>query len=30
MDTAGLCSANLARFPYQQLRRPIFPLDEVD
>jgi microcystin degradation protein MlrC len=28
MDTAGLCSANLARFPYQRLRRPIFPLDE--
>jgi microcystin degradation protein MlrC len=29
MDTAGLCSANLARFPYRHLRRPIFPLDEV-
>ena len=29
MDTAGLCSANLARFPYQRLRRPIFPLDEI-
>jgi microcystin degradation protein MlrC len=28
VDTAGLCSANLARFPYQRLRRPIFPLDE--
>ena len=27
MDTAGLCSANLARFPYRHLRRPIFPLD---
>jgi microcystin degradation protein MlrC len=27
MDTAGLCSANLARFPYQHLRRPIAPLD---
>jgi microcystin degradation protein MlrC len=27
MDTAGLCSANLARFPYRRLRRPIFPLD---
>jgi microcystin degradation protein MlrC len=29
MDTAGLCSANLARFPYQHLRRPIIPLDEL-
>jgi microcystin degradation protein MlrC len=29
MDTAGLCSANLGRFPYQHLRRPIFPLDEL-
>jgi microcystin degradation protein MlrC len=27
MDTAGLCTANLARFPYQHLPRPIFPLD---
>ncbi len=27
MDTAGLCSANLSRFPYQHLRRPVFPLD---
>ncbi len=27
MDTAGLCSANLARFDYQRLLRPIFPLD---
>jgi microcystin degradation protein MlrC len=29
MDTAGLCSANLARFPYRHLRRPMFPLDAV-
>ncbi len=29
MDTAGLCSANLARFPYRHLRRPIFPLDKL-
>ncbi len=29
MDSAGLCSANLARFPYHRLRRPIFPLDEI-
>jgi microcystin degradation protein MlrC len=27
MDTPGLCSANLGRFPYRHLRRPIFPLD---
>lgn len=27
MDTAGLCSANLSRFPYRHLQRPIFPLD---
>lgn len=30
MDTAGLCTANLSRFPYRHLRRPIFPLDELD
>lgn len=29
MDTAGLCSSNLARFPYQHIRRPLFPLDEI-
>lgn len=29
MDTAGLCSANLNRFPYRHLRRPIFPLDPL-
>jgi microcystin degradation protein MlrC len=29
LDTAGLCSANLARFPYRHLRRPIFPLDTI-
>lgn len=27
LDTAGLCTANLSRFPYRRLRRPIFPLD---
>ena len=27
MDTAGLCSANLSRFPYHHLKRPVFPLD---
>jgi len=30
IDTAGLCTANLSRFPYHHLHRPIFPLDEVD
>lgn len=29
MDTPGLCSANLARFPYRHLARPIFPLDDL-
>jgi len=29
LDTPGLCSANLGRFPYRHLSRPIFPLDEV-
>ena len=27
LDTAGLCSANLSRFPYRHLQRPVFPLD---
>jgi hypothetical protein len=29
MDTPGLGSANLSRFPYRQLQRPVFPLDKV-
>jgi microcystin degradation protein MlrC len=29
LDTPGLCSANLARFPYRHLPRPIFPLDNA-
>lgn len=29
LDTPGLCSANLSRFPYRHLPRPIFPLDEA-
>ncbi len=28
MDTAGLCSANLQRFPFRHVRRPMFPLDD--
>jgi len=28
VDTPGLCSADLGRFPYRRLTRPIFPLDE--
>ncbi len=27
MDTPGLCSANLSRFPYRQIPRPVYPLD---
>ena len=27
MDTAGLCTANLQRFDYRNIPRPIFPLD---
>ncbi len=29
MDTAGLCTSNLHRFEYRQLRRPMYPLDAV-
>ena len=29
MDTAGLCTANLGRFPYEHLDRPLYPLDEM-
>lgn len=29
LDTPGLCSANLSRFPYRHLPRPIFPLDQA-
>ena len=28
VDTPGLCTPNLRRFPYQKLPRPLFPLDE--
>ena len=28
MDTPGPCSSNLKSFPYQKLRRPIYPLDD--
>jgi microcystin degradation protein MlrC len=27
VDTPGPCSSNLARFPWQRLRRPAWPLD---
>lgn len=30
LDTPGLCSANLHRFPYRHLRRPILPLDSLE
>jgi len=29
VDTPGLCTANLRRFPHVKLRRPIYPLDEM-
>ena len=29
VDTPGLCTANLRRFPHQKLRRPIYPLDAM-
>ena len=29
VDTPGLCTANLRRFPHAKLRRPIYPLDEM-
>jgi microcystin degradation protein MlrC len=28
VDTPGICAANLNRFTYRKLRRPIFPLDD--
>ncbi|MCC6441856.1 MAG: M81 family metallopeptidase [Armatimonadetes bacterium] len=28
-DTPGLTAANLNRFPYRHVRRPIYPLDEI-
>jgi len=30
VDTPGPCSSNLASYPYQRLRRPVFPLDPAD
>jgi len=29
MDAPGVTSSNLERFPYKNVRRPIFPLDEI-
>ncbi|MFV0338815.1 MAG: M81 family metallopeptidase [Chthoniobacterales bacterium] len=29
VDTPGPCSSNLKNLPYQNVRRPIFPLDEI-
>ena len=29
VDTPGLCAASLTAFPYQKLRRPIYPLDDI-
>ncbi len=30
VDTPGLCAASLSGFQYQKLRRPLYPLDELD
>ena len=30
VNTPGLCAASLDKFLYQKLRRPLFPLDELD
>ncbi len=30
VDTPGPCTSDLRKLPYQKIRRPIFPLDEVD
>jgi microcystin degradation protein MlrC len=30
VDTPGLSNSDLSRFPYQHVRRPIFPLDAMD
>jgi microcystin degradation protein MlrC len=29
VDTPGLCSSDLSRFPYRRLPRPIYPLDSI-
>ena len=29
VDTPGPCSSNLRSLPYQRVRRPVFPLDEI-
>lgn len=29
VDTPGVTAANLSRFTYRNVRRPIFPLDEI-
>jgi microcystin degradation protein MlrC len=29
VDTPGPCSSNLASFPYQRLRHPVYPLDPI-
>ncbi len=29
IDTPGPCSSNLKSFPYEKIRRPIFPLDDL-
>ncbi|MBI1899524.1 MAG: MlrC C-terminal domain-containing protein [Planctomycetia bacterium] len=29
VDTPGPCSSNVRSFPYQKIRRPVFPLDDI-
>jgi microcystin degradation protein MlrC len=29
VETPGPCSSNLKTFPFQQIRRPVYPLDEI-
>jgi microcystin degradation protein MlrC len=30
VDTPGPCSSNLRQFPFTKIRRPVFPLDDLD
>jgi microcystin degradation protein MlrC len=30
VSTSGPCTGDLTRLPYKRLRRPVFPLDQVD
>jgi microcystin degradation protein MlrC len=30
VSTSGPCTGDLTRLPYKRLRRPVFPLDQID